>query len=205
MLRQEQHFMPELNPERIKELLEKSYPKIESAAGKDIVVCLGLTGSGKSTAIAYMLGAPLEKEEGIQGYNIVLKDHPDYPKIGTSSTSETFFPQTYVNKLSHFTFCDCPGFKDNRSPEEQLMVNINSRLPPRLARTTKIMVTIDINSLLTTRADSLRNLCEILGQFIKDSAKIKKSIFFVVTKAEKVNEDKFFDQIEEIIKRDTET
>ena len=94
----------------------------EKAKGKEIVIFIGNTGAGKSTAVNYLYGCEMElkkpKDLGIKGFEkvVVVKSKAsggrldELMTIGHTKKSQTFMPQIETDKTNVMTYVDCPGF-----------------------------------------------------------------------------------------------
>jgi putative ribosome biogenesis GTPase RsgA len=94
--------------------LKENPDLLDSSIGKDIVVFLGITGSGKSTLINYLTDKELMVNESAQ---IVLRNlsDPTAMSIGEGKESETLLPK-FIQTHQGLLFYDLPGFGDNRGP-----------------------------------------------------------------------------------------
>ena len=93
---------------RTMELLKKAYHHIHKMDGKDIILFMGNTGSGKSTAVGYFLGLETDSFFNRVGDKVIqFKSDPtkqadqSQPKIGQSlGNSETLYTQGWDEKKS---------------------------------------------------------------------------------------------------------
>jgi energy-coupling factor transporter ATP-binding protein EcfA2 len=99
--------------------LKENPDLLDSSIGKDIVVFLGITGSGKSTLINYLTDKELMVNESAQ---IVLRNlsDPTAMSIGEGKESETLLPK-FIQTHQGLLFYDLPGFGDNRGPALSLV------------------------------------------------------------------------------------
>src|SRR3989344_3450474 len=77
-----------------------------------IVLILGSTGSGKSTLLNYLANKQLELDTS--GPEDLIQCKNPLSPIGHGKHSCTVKPEIFPNIVSGITFCDCPGFFDNR-------------------------------------------------------------------------------------------
>lgn len=185
-----------LNLEMMFELMQESYPKIESVKGKkNVVLVIGNTGAGKSTAINYLLDYPIRWEVDDDGelFSVPDEQHPKYKTIekyaGMASkedgnNSVTFYPEAYGNKDDEFTHLDSPGFMGNNIQEIKICESINTQIGIQLAENNvrAIMVIIDDRSLFEGKAFSVRHLSETLSKLFRSVEEIAPSILFCITK-----------------------
>lgn len=177
--------------EKIQQLLDETLPKLNLIANKDIVLVIGNTGAGKSTTINYQLRRKLTEIDNCGDESLDLAFAYDQKedntlksaKIGHSSESETFTPSLYKGDFN-ITYCDCPGFIENRSDEKAVITAINTRKAIKLAKSIKsIMVVIDYNSFITDKGEGIKILSKTLGGLLRNPSDIEKSVSFIITKA----------------------
>lgn len=174
------------NTDKMINFVMESLPKIEPAQGKDIMLVIGNTGAGKSTLINYLLGCEME-ERRVRGRIHAFPKEPakELAQIGHTEESETFFPAVYKGKYNtqEFIFCDCPGFLDTRTIEERTLVHINMQLVIMAASSLKVIIAIDINSILTDKGLGLKKLIQTLATLLKNAKdEIINSIVFAITR-----------------------
>ena len=114
-----QMMISRTNIRKVLEVQSKQKQELfNSSRGKNIVVFVGRTGSGKSTLINYLL----EKELIVDGNeNIVLRNpnDPSAMKIGVTHVSETLIPKFI--ECNQFLFYDLPGIGDTRGTAVNLV------------------------------------------------------------------------------------
>ncbi|XP_043482113.1 uncharacterized protein LOC122511117 isoform X2 [Leptopilina heterotoma] len=135
----------------------------QEAKYEDVAICIGLTRSGKSTLINYLIGNKLIGERVSLFKPVALKkaDQSPGPEIGIGSTSETMIPTRWLSKnFPTLTIWDAPGFDDNRGPIQditnafyiyQLLQNVKSL---------KIILVVDFNDILN---DNIRPFLTVLS------------------------------------------
>ena len=157
-----------------------------------VVVLLGPTGCGKSSLINYLLGAKMTKK---QRKVIPVNPYEEKSKIGHGINSETYVPDIY--KSQTHTYCDCPGFKDNRSFNDKICVGINTQTMLKLVKEIPcFVICIEEAAFLNERAKGLKKLLEILLTFFQHDQSLKSCIWIIT----KTNEFKSIeDLVEEIL------
>ncbi len=163
--------------------LDMGEERSEEARGKDLVMFIGNTGSGKSTAINYLTGCDLEriskKKAGLEGTGKIVRvkegsSKPELMRIGHSNVSETFLPDIKSDEV--FTYCDCPGFLDNRGAEINIANAVNIKRAIGLARSVKVNVLINYNSLLADRGRGILETKKIMSDLFGNEERLKSQL-----------------------------
>lgn len=189
-----------INIDQLKGYLEDSFPKIQSAQGKKMVLVIGKTGAGKSTTVNYLLQFPLKIGKGGKAYPINPSDKPP-AKMGDSAEAITTIPEPYVGQ-NGVVYCDCPGFQDNRGPEMRVCVSLVTEAVVRRADSIdSIMAVIDWNSVEAGRAEGFKEIALTLGTLLKQNFDSSRSILFIFTKADLryVNHEYICEKIDDVI------
>jgi GTPase Era involved in 16S rRNA processing len=155
------------------------------------VLIIGNTGAGKSTLINYQLGYKMVKSE-LHGSDVYNTEGNIGAVIGHSkSISETLFSETFENKLDNIVYCDCPGFGENRDVEIRICVYVLREIIIRQFSSIKsIIIVISMPELESSRGAVFKELCENLGDLLKNPNELKASLIFVLTKVPKGDDDK---------------
>lgn len=151
---------------------------------RPLILFIGNTGSGKSTAINYLHGCKM-----VEDSESVLVSHdspePEIMAIGHTSCSKTFLPQIIDSKNTGLVFCDCPGFEDNRGPEINIANNSNLKRLLKTVESLRIILFISYESVFTDRGKAIGELKEKLSSLFGgfDSLQtVSKSILIGITK-----------------------
>ena len=170
----------------------------EKAKGKEIVIFIGNTGAGKSTAVNYLYGCEMElkkpKDLGIKGFEkvVVVKSKAsggrldELMPIGHTKKSQTFMPQIETDKTNVMTYVDCPGFLDNRGPEINIANAVNIKNSIKNAKSVKVIMLINYHSLKADRGRGLLDMLKISSDLFgntKNLLKHKESVLIGVTQA----------------------
>jgi energy-coupling factor transporter ATP-binding protein EcfA2 len=159
--------------------------RAEEMKGKDSVIIIGNTGAGKSTTINYLAGCtmrcidPLDMDlPGLESLIVVTPvseggARDEVMQIGHSKTSMTFLPQ--VESVNGITYCDCPGFLDNRGAEINIANAVNIRCALGQAKSIRVLILINYHSLLADRAKGLSDTIKICTNLFGDVQKLIQS------------------------------
>lgn len=184
-----------INIERLKEHLIEAFEVTKSAQGKEIVLVIGNTGSGKSTTINYLLEVPLaltEDEYGMESIVANPRAGQKSAKIGQMLTvSETLYPALFTAPSKH-NLCDTPGFGDTRGLVEAITAAMSTKAVINNATTIKGIVVLLEYPFTTDRCKTLREMFAtlkiLLSQSHKanhaaiDPATLSRSILFLANK-----------------------
>lgn len=150
---------------------------------KSLVLFLGASGVGKSTCLNYIRGCTMKKESDPEtGVTYITAEQP-VTDIGGGIYSQTFCPEICDVNEETFSFCDCPGFFDNRGTEYMLAGAVLLRETVNEAGDVKgFVVILDYFSLLDSRhvllGQTARNLRQMLGNYREKQG----SILFLINK-----------------------
>jgi len=151
------------------------------SVGKDVIALIGNTGTGKSTAVNYLLGSPIFYDEQTQAMR-VAEGYEEFAKIGNrSSTSETLYTQIHQN--SDFLFADCGGFLDTRGPEQEFQAMASLKATLSNSSTVKLVLCFDSNALRIDRGSNFSQFVRtVLQDFLRDYRETRKSVMLMFTK-----------------------
>eukprot|EP00935_MAST-01C_sp_MAST-1C-sp1_P001097 g1097.t1 len=154
--------------------LSKGEKNAAAMDGQDVVFVLGNTGAGKSTLINYLCGCRMEsvrrKNIGLSGRGSVIRVKADQRDTAVADIghdtqkSATFLPSVAVSTVDRQVYCDCPGFLDNRGPEINIANAVNTRAMLLAARSVKLLVLINYDSIKADRGRGLQDMVRILLQ-----------------------------------------
>jgi hypothetical protein len=166
----------------------------ENAREKDIVIFLGNTGSGKSTTINYLHGCEMEKvrkkDVGLSGLGKIVRVKASSKKqsfmdIGHTKQSKTFLPE--IASDDQLTYCDCPGFLDNRGQEINISNAVNIRNAISAAKSVRVCLLLEFRSLQEKRGEAIETMYKTLKKLFgeEDEEKLKgfmDSVLLAITK-----------------------
>ena len=143
--------------------------------GKQAIIVIGNTGAGKSTLVNYLSGctlrlqSPEELPEDLDLLDDIVSvlpksdggTHDEIMPIGHTKTSKTFMPQIESDPEGQNTYCDCPGFLDNRGAEINIANAVNIKAALIHAANVRIVVLINYFSLKADRGRGLNDMLTI--------------------------------------------
>lgn len=184
------------------EMLSVSHHHLNKILGKPLVVVMGFTGSGKSSAICYFLGGKIDNRSKNALCDVVTTlTNPDpdtekFPVIGTSlSKSETKYSQGYpLPRHSPHLIVDSPGFKDTRGEDYDLCASLSmDQIFQERSEIKSIVITAPIQIFSTERTNHLMELATIIENRFPEIFQCgntnRKRFFILVTKREQVDTD----------------
>lgn len=165
------------------------------AMGEELVMVIGNTGSGKSTFVNYLAGCSMQRVNaesiGITGLGKIVIVKPtskggkldEIMAIGHTTKSMTFMPEI-ASVGQGLTYCDCPGFLDNRGVEINIANAVNAKRFITNAGSVKIIMLINYHTLVADRGKGLSDMIKISRDLFGSNealVKFKDSILIGVT------------------------
>lgn len=164
----------------LEEHLENNPGLLDSSKGKDIIVFLGNTGSGKSTLINYLS----EKELRADDFNNILLaniDDPSAMAIGEGGDSETFLPRFIP--VGDLLFYDMPGFNDTRGTARNLVNACFIKSIIENARSARLVFVVGSDEITAKRGDSIIELLKNVKQLVPNKP-VENFSGLIVTKSQ---------------------
>jgi energy-coupling factor transporter ATP-binding protein EcfA2 len=164
--------------------------EIDYKIGENVILLIGITGSGKSTVAQFLNNN--ENLTAVKRNGAYL--FVDGNKISDSTTiSKTLIPELIPVIGTDFVVADCPGFSDTRSVSHDIAATIFTNRLLKQVKNVKIVLVISHHALMqgidrVAFTDTLGHIVE----FIKNVPKYQQSIGLIVTKVEnqmRENED----------------
>ncbi|RAP31498.1 hypothetical protein DID76_02715 [Candidatus Marinamargulisbacteria bacterium SCGC AG-414-C22] len=172
----------------------------DKAKGKELVLFIGPTGAGKSTAANYLNNRTL-----VTDGHIWKSDGPRDSEIGHSQRSETTYPQ--IVDFEEFSVADCPGTDDSRGFEASLVTTLGTLATiKKCEKVKKIVIFIPYYAIIQPRTSTLLPILSDIGKYFGELSTHYNDIGFVITHApEKISKDgcarHLIKKIEEITKQ----
>lgn len=91
----------------------------------------------------------------------------------------------HIAEVDGVTYCDCPGFSDNRGPEINIANAVNIKQALSRAKSLRLVVLVDYESLKALRGHGLRDLLRTLSNLLRSEAAIaehKQSILLGISR-----------------------
>mgnify|MGYP001799940164 CR=1 FL=1 len=165
------------------------------ARDKELIIVIGNTGAGKSTFVNYLAGCEMmlksPKSAGTKGYRKVFVVKPtseggptdELMPIGHKKQSKTFMPQIETT-ADDTTYCDCPGFLDNRGNEINIANAVNIRRTLSQAKGVKvvILITYNPNDVRQSELSKMIHICGRLFGGVENIEQHKDAILLGVSK-----------------------
>lgn len=161
--------------------------KLNTRNHPNIIMVLGMTGSGKSTLIHNLAcdNSKLMSIDDGKHIDFVVLDELDAEVDAhvSSTVSRTFIPKAYIDTEQN-VFIDCPGFEDTRNRTVEIANAFLMKTTIESASTIKIVLTIEFSSVTDSyNRDGLDKLLSRATQLIKNVRRYVNSMSLVVTKA----------------------
>lgn len=168
-----------LDLEQVRSLLVAATSQAVAAKNEKLVLVVGNTGAGKSTAVNYLLGRGMKR--GLRGkVEPLLPDQP--AATGDGSESVTIFPGIYKDAEGS-VLCDCPGFLDTRTKEENICGAIATEMAIKVSEKIEaILIVVDYFSIDVDRGEGLKKVSDVIARLLHNPQAVLPSILFLVNK-----------------------
>lgn len=178
---------------KLHKLIAASDQEIPKAKGKDLTICIGNTGAGKSTFVNVMCGSKMSYHYDEQKQIDILTSEPEIMKPGHSSLAETYYTKIHKDINSGITFGDCPGFLDQRNSKTDALIYDLSNCSGlhktvSVAKSVKIILLVNYADFLSARGKAVKDTIETLKLiFGSNYLKYKDNIITVITKVDTID------------------
>lgn len=182
--------MPEINNKllnEIKVLLEKGRDEIDKAEDQNLILILGSTGCGKSTAINYLTGCVMKEVEDEDTCVSYVECLNPVSEIGSGAVSQTLYPNVVDMRIPvegmNAKLCDTAGFSDNRGVTYDISAAVSLReVFERSLSICAVVVLIPEADILDSRLIKLMDLFQQLNMCLHRE-NFKDSITFFISKS----------------------
>ncbi|KAK3272875.1 hypothetical protein CYMTET_18851 [Cymbomonas tetramitiformis] len=183
-----------LNLNLIGEYLSAAAPSVEQCVGKNIVIVVGQTDSGKSTFIHKIARRTLQKKEYRDHKDgserlVYIADEPleDFV-IGHSKTSQTKHIRHYVpicdGGPSSVVYLDSAGYSDTSGIEVEIATSVSFYEVAMVCKAIRFVVLINCHSFHTHRGDIVRSIVRLISTFVDDFFEHREAFTFLFTHAD---------------------
>lgn len=161
--------------EQLLQIIIQTRKEVYVTRNYEVVLVLGLTGSGKSTLIDYLAGGRMCLHSDPEALVDTIKCDNPVAAIGDTIMSCTDKPYIYQVPSTLLAFCDCPGHDDNRGAIREVANAIGIQGVAKQSRTVKgIVLVIEYASLTSIKGQgvdfALRTMLGFLGQNLQNAA-----------------------------------
>lgn len=182
--------------------IERGEPVLEQVKGKDVVLVIGKTGTGKSTLMQAIAGRKLQEAEHVSSFiqqgstvdtaaKVVYEAVDPLPgfEIGHAKMSKTAHIGCYTHNPGDsrpLLFIDSPGFEDTNGHEADIATSIMLSQVAKRCRSLRFVIMISYVSLLEDRGGAMRSVLRLIRSFAKDFEKEKQSFLFLFTHSNEI-------------------
>ncbi|CAF0898623.1 unnamed protein product [Adineta steineri] len=182
-----------LNMQELFRLVQKADEAAHLIQGKDIILFLGETGAGKSTAIHFFAGSTMKrvKVNGLNHISPTNIKNSELQRVTTSpfARSETrYITSVEVNYRSvgastngSIILCDTPGFEDTNGAEVDISNGIGVVKAVKECRTVKPLVLFSYKS-IGDRCSGIKQLVHVIVGLIPDIKDHIQAFSYIFTK-----------------------
>jgi energy-coupling factor transporter ATP-binding protein EcfA2 len=169
---------------------------LEDVKGKEVVMVLGKTGTGKSTLIQALAGKKMSAstyttikfEETIEKSVFEAEDPLTGFEIGHVKSSKTRHMNGYAamykgkdGTTQELIYIDSPGFEDTEGPEIDIATSAMMSQVAKKCIRLRFVVMINYASLLEDRGGAMRGVLKLTRNFVKDFEETKTCFMFLFT------------------------
>jgi len=157
--------------------------------GKDVILLLGYTGSGKSTLIHYLGGSELRPvlHGHIEHLEPVVKEGSPLAAVSTNHLPRSETDAIHAVEVNikgvrgAVTLCDTPGFDDTSGPEKDIANGLVIVRAVRGCKSVKPLIVISSDR-IGGRWEGVTQLAHTLVKFVGDMEKTKEAFQYIFTK-----------------------
>jgi energy-coupling factor transporter ATP-binding protein EcfA2 len=192
------------NMKLLRDSIENGGPTLERVRGKDVVLIIGKTGTGKSTLIQGIAGKKLHStvhttpwhDESVRKSVFEAEEALPGFEIGHAKTSMTKHINCYVRQQVDTTtqektevvYLDSPGFEDTDGTEMDIATSVMMSQVAQQCKSLRFVILINYASLLEDRGGAMRSVLKLTRSFVQDFNVKKKSFMFLFTHTNEIKE-----------------
>ena len=180
------------NMQLLRSSISNGSEALKHLKGKDVVLVVGKTGSGKSTVVQCIAGKRMyttshqttsssgevldktvfEAENPLKGFD-----------IGHDKVSETKYIHFYslTVKKKELVFLDTPGFQDTEGHEIDIATSVMLSEVAKIAGSLRFVIMINYVSLLEDRGTAVKGILKLVRTFVSDFEASKFAFMFLFT------------------------
>lgn len=181
--------------------IELGAPVINQVEGRDCVLIVGKTGTGKSTLIQALAGKKFVEHEHISSLemNVSKKVYEaidplpgfqiGHERMSKTSTIECYDPSSdgmSTVEGSGLVFLDSPGFEDTRGHEIDIATSALLSQVAGHCKSLKFVIMISYVSLLEDRGNAMRSVLRLIRNFTRNFEEEWKSFMFLFTHSNEI-------------------
>lgn len=181
--------------------IELGAPVINQVKGRDCVLIVGKTGTGKSTLIQALAGKKFVEHEHISSLemNVSKKVYEaidplpgfqiGHERMSKTSTIECYDPSSdgmSTVEDSGLVFLDSPGFEDTRGHEIDIATSALLSQVASHCKSLKFVIMISYVSLLEDRGNAIRSVLRLIRNFTRNFEEEWKSFMFLFTHSNEI-------------------
>jgi len=183
----------------LRDSIENGEDTLKHVVGKDVVLVIGKTGTGKSTLIQGISGKCLYSTvHTTEKYGQVVEKQVFEAKeamagfeIGHVKTSMTKCINCYIHQQDHTTgdgvvYLDSPGFEDTSGPEIDIATSVMLSQVATKCRSLRFVILINYASLIEDRGGAIRTVLKFIRGFVQDFNSEKQSFMFLFTHIDEI-------------------
>ncbi|CAJ1966717.1 unnamed protein product [Cylindrotheca closterium] len=183
----------------LKESIETGSKILNDIEGKNVVLVIGKTGTGKSTFIQGIAGRHLCEtihstdcdgktvEKNVYDSQDALPDFTiGHEKISQTKAFCSFVPDEQDGK-EEVVYIDTPGFEDTHHEEIDIATSVMLSHIAKKCKSIRFVVLINYASLLEDRGGAARSILRFTSAFVKDFSKDKQGFMFLFTHTDEIS------------------
>jgi len=168
--------------DKFRPLLQENPQILNSSQGKDIVVLLGATRSGKSTTLNFLNNIPMGLDEDNEFINLENIQPNQYCRISNTGNSETLAPK-YFNVNGHIIY-DLAGWNNNTGAVDSLIGAAFIKHIIEKAKSVKIAFVISEDSVIAEGGERIMSFfTKAKAVFSPVISELEKHSIVILTKA----------------------